>query len=74
MAVVGSGAPLAVLERLLVARSALEGGEAGRPAIAPTMSTTRDGECRGGAEEAAEQEGAQPASAEGVVHGSIEAW
>ena len=63
MAVVGSGAPIALLEGLLVARSALEGGEAGRPPIAPPTPTADDGECGGGTKESPEEKRAQPARA-----------
>jgi hypothetical protein len=55
VAVVGSGAPIALLEGLLVARSALEGGEAGGPPIAPPAPTARDGERGGGTNESPEE-------------------
>ncbi len=56
MAVVGSGAPIALLEGLLVARSALERGEAGRSPIASATPTARDGERGGGTKESPEEE------------------
>jgi hypothetical protein len=74
VAVVGSGAPLALLEGLLEARSALEGGKPGRASFAPPTPTAGDGQCCGGAHDAAEQERAKASCAGVVVHGSIEAW
>jgi hypothetical protein len=43
-AVVGSGAAIPLLERLLIARSALEGGKPGRTTLAFPASATRDRE------------------------------
>ena len=58
MAVVASGAPVALFKGLLIARSTFEGRQAGRAPLAPTMPAAGEGEPRGGAEEPAEQEGA----------------
>jgi hypothetical protein len=55
VAVVGSGAPIALLEGLLVAGSALERSEAGRPPIAPPAPTARDGKRGRGTNESPEE-------------------
>jgi hypothetical protein len=74
VAVVGSGAPVALLEGLLIARSTFEGRQAGRAPVAPTMPAAGEGQRRGGTEEPTEQEGAQPSRLGRLVHGRTICW
>jgi hypothetical protein len=53
--VVGSDAALAPFERLPIARSALEGGQARRPTLPPTATAARDRDRGGCADDPADE-------------------
>jgi hypothetical protein len=74
VAVVGSGAPVALLEGLLIARSTFEGRQACRAAVAPSTPAAGEGERRGGAEKPAEQKRAQASRLGHLVHGRTICW
>jgi hypothetical protein len=74
VAVVASGAAVALLEGLLVARSTLERRQAGGAPVAPTAPAAGERERCRGADEPAEQERTQASRLGRLVHGSTIRW
>lgn len=70
MGVVGSGAPRSLFERLLVAGSTLEGGQACGPPAPPAPAPARHGQRRRCTYKPAEHEGTQAPRLGLAVHGS----